>query len=500
MKRPLCNDYLTFLNVRARHSPGLTFNSDCRLGEDDDSSSSSESLAAAAEEESYLDKLNAGCESTPSTPYATTPSRDAPAHAENISDARPLHSRGVCAGLENGGDPASGGEGLENGRSLSVAPLGNCTGAACGDATLQCDKPLAPAISDRRESRNLTGLDGLCLGKQLGVGAFGTVYECQWRDKKFAVKQFRADRMGKENARREIQVLKHIGKSVRCPGVSQLQHWRRRPTGEHLLFFAPYASDLLKFLRECNAAGERVSVQQAMHIAASMCEALAFLHAARVIHRDLKPSNILLRRRQPAAPTLPIGDSSQWLAVVADFGNSAVVQEEFNFPEEKKRRTLTWAASGARLTRGVTTLCYAAPEMLVPGETYAYPADVWSFGVVMLEVEATTPLLFKGARTTKWEQLLEIVAFLQPVAAKASLAEKAHEHLRKQGSKFYSSAGQVRKRHAPVGVYGSKFHAWAARCVAFEPGKRVSAQGIHEHCQQCVSMYSALPSRWVFGW
>ena len=219
MKRPLCNDYLTFLNVRARHSPGLTFNSDCRLGEDDDSSSSSESLAAAAEEESYLDKLNARCESTPFTPYATTPSRDAPAHAENISDARPLHSRGVCAGLENGGDPASGGEGLENARSDSVAPLGNCTGAACGDATLQCDKPLAPAICGRRESRNLTGLDGLCLGKQLGVGAFGTVNECQWRDKKFAVKQFRADRMGKENARREIQVLKHIGKSVRCPGV-----------------------------------------------------------------------------------------------------------------------------------------------------------------------------------------------------------------------------------------------------------------------------------------
>ena len=499
MKRPLCNGYLTFLNVRARHSRGFTFDCDCLVGEDDDSSSYPEGLAAAAQEESYFDKLNARCESTPSTPYATVPRRDAPAHAEKISDARPLQSSGVCADLENGGDPACGGEGLENAQSPSVAPLGNCTGAACGDATLQCDKPLAPAIFDRRESENLIGLDGLCLGKQLRVGAFGTVYECQWRDKKPAVKQFRADRMGKENARREIQVLKHIRKSVRCPGVSQLQYWRRRPGGEHLLFFAPYASDLLKFLRESNAAGERVSVQQAMHIAASMCEALAFLHAARVIHRDLKPSNILLRRRQHGAH-LPIGDASQWLAVVADFGNSAVVQEELSFPDEKKRRTLTSAASGARLTRGVTTLCYAAPEMLVPGETYGYPADVWSLGLVMLEVEATTPLLFKGARTTKWEQLLEIVSFLQPVAAKASLAEKAHEHLRKRGPKFDFSAGQVRKRHTPVGVFGSKFHAWAARCVAFEPGKRVSAQGIHEHCQQCVSMYSALPSRWAFGW
>ena len=86
------------------------------------------------------------------------------------------------------------------------------------------------------------------------------------------------------------------------------------------------------------------------------------------------------------------------------------------------RAALTWqaaatralAASGARLTRGVTTLCYAAPEMLVLRETYGYPADIWSLGIVMLEIEATMPVLLKNGRTTNLEQLLEIVSFLPP--------------------------------------------------------------------------------------
>ena len=222
------------------------------------------------------------------------------------------------------------------------------------------------------------------------------------------------------------------------------------------------------------------------------------LHAARVLHRDLKPSNILLRKRQNRQYRT-LSDASQWLAVIADFGNSAVVHEKEYFREGQKFITLTSAASGAPLTRGVTTLCYAAPEMLVPRQTYGYAVDVWSLGLVMLEVEATTPILFKSAQTTHWEQLQEIVSFFQPAVDKASLAEKALQQLRKHKPIFYFSAERVRKQHAPVGVYGSRFHAWASRCAEFEPGKRMTAQDLHGHCQQIVSKLSALPSQWVLG-
>jgi serine/threonine protein kinase len=85
-------------------------------------------------------------------------------------------------------------------------------------------------------------------------------------------------------------------------------------------------------------------------------QGLLYLHRERhSVHRDLKPANILL-------------DSSGFVKL-SDFGVS------------KKLGTGTFAHAGTQ----VGTLAYMSPER-VNGERYEYASDVWSLGLISLEL------------------------------------------------------------------------------------------------------------------
>ena len=147
----------------------------------------------------------------------------------------------------------------------------------------------------------------------------------------------------------------------------------------------------------------------------NLSASLAFLHSNRVIHRDLKPANILLRlihqlSSQPAAA----GD--QWQSVIADFGNSAIVQHQ-KVAEGGVSCAAKWAATGRALSRRVCTLWYAAPEMLLPHETYCFGADVFSMGLVLLEIEALSAACPTRPGAPDWEQLRACWRLCQPAAA-----------------------------------------------------------------------------------
>jgi serine/threonine protein kinase len=101
----------------------------------------------------------------------------------------------------------------------------------------------------------------------------------------------------------------------------------------------------------------------------------------------------------------------EWQAVVGDFGNSAVTQHKIRL-QCSAQPAATWAATGAPLTRGVCTLYYAAPEMLLRGEEYGYPVDIWSLGFILLEIEAQKPICCTHRGAANWEQLM--VFFLLP--------------------------------------------------------------------------------------
>ncbi|CAH0482771.1 unnamed protein product [Peronospora belbahrii] len=121
-------------------------------------------------------------------------------------------------------------------------------------------------------------------------------------------------------------------------------------------------------------------VKVALHVA----HALTYLHscAPPVIYRDLKPSNILLNEAMDAK--------------VTDFGIS---RERID----------------ATMTAGVGTSLWMAPEVMM-GERYDDKADIFSFGVVLSELDLhSTPYAFAKSSSNFGHKVPD-ADFLQMVA------------------------------------------------------------------------------------
>ncbi|MCS7002726.1 MAG: serine/threonine protein kinase, partial [Dehalococcoidia bacterium] len=104
----------------------------------------------------------------------------------------------------------------------------------------------------------------------------------------------------------------------------------------------------------------KLSVADAVEIAAQVADALAYAHQAGILHRDVKPANILLNTRT--------GDRRRW-ALLSDFGIAQVIGEA--------RLSSTNEVFG--------TVEYLAPER-VAGQPAVPASDVYALGVVLYEM------------------------------------------------------------------------------------------------------------------
>eukprot|EP01094_Clydonella_sp_ATCC50884_P013922 TRINITY_DN2424_c0_g1_i1.p1 TRINITY_DN2424_c0_g1~~TRINITY_DN2424_c0_g1_i1.p1 ORF type:complete len:441 (+),score=105.93 TRINITY_DN2424_c0_g1_i1:670-1992(+) len=96
-----------------------------------------------------------------------------------------------------------------------------------------------------------------------------------------------------------------------------------------------------------------------------LVEALAYMHEKNYVHRDLKPENIFL--------------AEDYSAKLGDFGVSRILDDD------GKAKTFTG------------TMCYMAPEMLLPHEHLAYGAgiDIWALGCIAFELTAPKQFIFE---------------------------------------------------------------------------------------------------------
>ena len=112
----------------------------------------------------------------------------------------------------------------------------------------------------------------------------------------------------------------------------------------------------------------RANILQDIHkkfIIYQILKALKFIHSADIIHRDLKPSNIFI--------------NSDCHIKLGDFGLA---------------RTLQYTPHlGTMVTEYVATRWYRAPEMILAGQKYGKPIDMWSVGCILYEMLAGAPLL-----------------------------------------------------------------------------------------------------------
>ena len=172
------------------------------------------------------------------------------------------------------------------------------------------------------------------------------------------------------------------------PGPT-LQRWLLARSDDPRCFAADAAGAALGALSEPAAA-------QARALAAQLAHGLAHMHGRGVLHRDLKPANVVLapgahrRRAAPgdadAAPPLRAVIVDLGLAAFAPGGGAEVDASEaaasspdgFASPD-------SGLAAAAGHTGGVGTATYAAPEQ-ASGRGYGPPADVYSLGLVIIEL------------------------------------------------------------------------------------------------------------------
>jgi eukaryotic-like serine/threonine-protein kinase len=121
-----------------------------------------------------------------------------------------------------------------------------------------------------------------------------------------------------------------------------------------------------------------VPVEDALHIAKQIAEALEYAHESGIVHRDLKPANIKLRPDERVK--------------VLDFGLAKAVQGEPSDAALSNSPTMTAMATQAGIILG--TAAYMSPEQ-AKGKFVDRRADIWAFGVVLFEM-LTGQRLFVG--------------------------------------------------------------------------------------------------------
>ena len=215
-------------------------------------------------------------------------------------------------------------------------------------------------------SDDLVFLGPYRLGKTLGRGGMGSVYEAQHEKtgERVAVKLIAAAIADEPKFRRrfngEIETLKrlHHENIVRLIGYGE-------ENGQ--LFYSMELVDG-EVLHARIRREKRIDWKAAIDIAIQICAALRHAHNIGVIHRDLKPANLLLTK--------------DGTVKLVDFGISKL----FGYGEQ--------TAAGSILG----TADYMAPEQAT-GDPVTHKTDLYALGSVMYAMLSGRPA-FKGKRVT----------------------------------------------------------------------------------------------------
>ncbi|OQS07666.1 hypothetical protein THRCLA_20091, partial [Thraustotheca clavata] len=182
----------------------------------------------------------------------------------------------------------------------------------------------------------------------LGCGGFGSVYKGKYKNKVVAVKQIHA-RLDIYNFDKEIMAMRVCVSPyvLRFIAVCDLSTDNPKLVLEYM-----DAGDLRSFLDKKSLNKATKTNYSTLEVAWFIANGLADIHGGGYIHRDLKSPNILL--------------STTHYMKIADTG---LTRDIYN-----------------TMTQGVSVFSWVAPEVL-SGDNYSYSADIYSFGVILTELD-----------------------------------------------------------------------------------------------------------------
>jgi serine/threonine-protein kinase len=196
--------------------------------------------------------------------------------------------------------------------------------------------------------------------RELGQGGMATVYLCEdvKHDRKVALKLLKPELAAVLGADRFVHEIKTTA-ALQHPHILPL--FDSGAVDGFLYYVMPFIDG--ETLRTKLNRETQLSVDEAVRIAVSVCDALDYAHRHGVIHRDIKPENILLHDGRP---------------MVADFGIALAVS----------------AAAGGRMTEtglSLGTPHYMSPEQATAEKEITARSDVYSIGSVLYEMLTGNP-------------------------------------------------------------------------------------------------------------
>ncbi|XP_057786275.1 cysteine-rich receptor-like protein kinase 43 [Salvia miltiorrhiza] len=190
---------------------------------------------------------------------------------------------------------------------------------------------------------------------KLGEGGFGPVFKGKLGDgREIAVKKLsRSSTQGKKEFLSESKLLARVQHRNVVNLLGYCVH-----AAERLLVYQYVVNESLDKILFKGDKGDEFDWKRRYDVITGIAKGLVYLHEeahCRIIHRDIKASNILLDHK--------------WVPKISDFGMARL------YPEDQTHIN----------TRVAGTNGYMAPEYLVHGHL-SEKADVFSFGVVLLEI------------------------------------------------------------------------------------------------------------------
>ncbi|KAM7321542.1 hypothetical protein ACRRTK_019634 [Alexandromys fortis] len=206
---------------------------------------------------------------------------------------------------------------------------------------------------------------GYEVGKVIGHGSYGTVYEAYYTKQKVMVavkiisKKKASDDYLNKFLPREIQVMKVLRHKYLINFYQAIETTSR----VYIILELAQGGDVLEWIQRYGACSETLAGKWFSQMALG----IAYLHSKGIVHRDLKLENLLLDKRENVK--------------ISDFGFAKMVSSSQPVRSSPSYRQMNGLANLSQTYCG--SFAYACPEILLGLPYNPFLSDTWSMGVIL---------------------------------------------------------------------------------------------------------------------